>query len=65
MSVLKRTIEQYGRNYWMKIKFFKFKYPQLVVSFEKKSKRDIAYPYVTAIAVFLVIIVYAIVEVGG
>lgn len=53
----------------MKIKRFEFQHPQLVIPFKRKDKkkinRDTAYPYVTAIAIAAVIILYAIVEVDG
>lgn len=42
-----------------------FKYPALVVPYQKPSKRDIAYPYVLACAVAVALIIASIVKVGG
>lgn len=42
-----------------------FKYPALVVPYQKQSKRDIAYPYVLACAIAIALIIASIVRVGG
>lgn len=42
-----------------------FYHPELVVPYQKPSKRDVAYPYIVALGIAAIIILASIVKVGG